>query len=124
MMTELYSRIQEVSRLASAIHEELETQLTRLGFQAGTVAISPPSDAAYRLEADPASGEAALIGEWRDEGGRKIGNLVFHADGSFFVEHDVVRNHPSKPAVFVEAVTAWGRGDVIKSEPRFLEWTS
>lgn len=124
MMTELSSRVQEFSRLAAAIHEELESQLARLGFQTGSVPIQAPSDAAYRLEPDPASGEAALIGEWRDEGGRKSGNLVFHADGSFFVEHDVLRNHPFKPAVFVEALTAWGRGDVIKSEPRFLEWPS
>ena len=82
--------------------------------------ISDPLVAKYRLERDTASGEDSLLGEWRDQRGQKLGNLVFHADGSFFVEHDVIRNHPKRPGWFVEAVNAWGRGDDIRAEPRLM----
>ena len=76
--------------------------------------------AAYRLERDPACGEHSLIGEWRDFQGQKLGGLVFHEDGSFFVEYDVIRTHPRDDRWFVEAVNAWGRGTDIRAEPRLL----
>jgi hypothetical protein len=60
------------------------------------------------------------VGEWRDRKGQKQGNLVFHADGSFFVEYDVVRAHPRDARWFVEAVNAWGQGTDIRAEARLL----
>ncbi len=49
--------------------------------------------------------------------------MLFHADGSFFAEYDVIRDHPGDPRWFVEAVNAWGRGSDIRSEPRLLPKT-
>lgn len=117
---QLQARLSEVAPLAQALCHALQAQVDRLGFAPGEVRISGPLDASYRLERDTVSGEYSLLGEWRDLEGQKIGNLVFHADGSFFVEHDVVRNHPGRPGCFVEAVNAWGRGDDIRAEPRLM----
>lgn len=114
------ARLAEAAPLAQAIRVALQGQVQRLGFPPGGVEIPDPLAALYRLERDPASGEYSLLGEWRDPRGQKLGGLVFHADGSFFVEYDIIRTHPTRPGWFVEAVNAWGRGDDIRAEPRLM----
>jgi hypothetical protein len=57
---------------------------------------------------------------WRRAQGLKCGELLFHADGSFFAEYDVIHVHARQPRWFVEVVTAWGRGSTLKSEARLL----
>jgi hypothetical protein len=122
--SELDERIEQLSPLVAAVCRTLQDEVHKMGFEEGDVAIGELADAAFWLDTDPASGEPSLIGEWRDDKGMKVGGMAFHADGSFFAEHDVVRTHPSKPRFFVEAVTAWGRDDTIKSEPRLLPMVS
>lgn len=114
------AQLDSVTLLAQAICSTLNEEVTKLGFPQGKVLIAAHTDAEYRLDRDPASGEDSLVGVWRNADGYKCGELLFHADGTFFAEYDVVRVHPRKPRWFVEAVTAWGRGDTIKSEPRLL----
>jgi hypothetical protein len=117
-------RAAEFAPLAQAVCEALRSQVERLGFAPGSVPIADPGAADYRLDKDPASGADSLIGTWRDARGQKVGGLVFHADGSFFVEYDVVRPHPTRPSWFVEAAQAWGRGGDIRAEPRLLPMPS
>lgn len=69
---------------------------------------------------DPANGLPGLQGSWRNSRQETIGQVLFNTDGSFFAEFDLCVPHPGKPAWFVEAVTAWGRDDQIKSEIRLL----
>lgn len=117
------ARLAEVAPLALAIRDALQEQVERLGFPPDApdaIVIDDPLAASYRLERDPASGEYSLLGEWRDQRGQKLGSLVFHADGTFFVEYDVIRRHPRRPGWFVEAVNAWGRGEEIRAEPRLM----
>jgi hypothetical protein len=116
----LQARIESVSLLAEAICGTLEQELRKLGFAPGSFTVAPHTEAEYRLERDPASGQNSLVGVWRNAEGFKCGELLFHADGSFFAEYDVIHVHPHKPRWFVEAVTAWGRGDTLKSEARLL----
>lgn len=122
--SELDVRIEQLTPLVAAVCRTLQDEVHKLGFEDGDVTISELGDAAFWLDMDPASGEPSLIGEWRDDKGMKLGGMAFHSDGSFFAEHDVIRTHPSKPRYFVEAVTAWGRNDTIKSEPRLLPMVS
>lgn len=117
-------RVEQITPLLSAVCGRLRDEVQLLGFADGDVSIGEYGEALFRLERDPASGEHSLIGEWRDDRGTKLGVMAFHADGSFFAEHDVIRTHPSRPSWFVEAVTAWGRGQDIKSEPRLLPMVS
>lgn len=74
----------------------------------------------WRLSRDPASGQYALIGLWQNAAGYRCGSLAFHADGSYFVEQDLLKPHPNKPAWFVEALTVWGKNDQMVSEPRLI----
>ncbi|WP_295430888.1 hypothetical protein [uncultured Thiodictyon sp.] len=114
------ARYDQIAPLARQIRAALRAEIDRLGFDLGSVPIGDPSAADYRLDRDPASGQHRLIGEWRDFQGQPQGKLVFHPDGSFYVEHDVIRTHPQDARWFVEAVHAWGRGADIRAEPRLL----
>jgi hypothetical protein len=120
MLDPVARRYAEIESVALEAEQRFRADLDRLGFAAGEIALQSVSDAVYTLERDPASGDYALIGRWCDQRGTRTGSLAFHADGSFFVEQDVVRPHPSRPKWFVEALTAWGKGTVIHSEPKLL----
>ena len=124
MSDDLSSRMSELSPLVFAVCRALQDEVRKLGIGPEQLQLQGADQASFRLERDPASGEHSLIGEWRDPRGQKLGSLAFHADGSFFAEQDVVRSHPAKPRWLVEAVTAWGRGDQIKAEPRLLPMAS
>jgi len=113
-------RFCKIEPLVDEIHGRLCGVVAALGFPVGQVELLKPGDAAYRLERDPYNSEFSLVGEWRDPQGMKLGNLLFHADGSFFVEQDIVKPHPCKRGWYVEAVNAWGRGDEIRAEPRLM----
>jgi hypothetical protein len=116
----LQAQLNAVSLLARAICSTLDNEIAKLGFPQGKVVIAAHTEAEYRLDRDPASGQDSLVGVWRNAQGHKCGELLFHADGSFFAEYDVIKVHPRKPRWFVEAVTAWGRGSLIRAEPRLL----
>jgi hypothetical protein len=113
-------RYHKIEQLADRIFECLCEEALKLGFANEELGFKHPQEASFRLERDPASCEYSLVGDWLSEQGMKLGTLLFHADGSFFVEQDVVRPHPKRSGFFVEAVNAWGRGDEIKAEARLL----
>ena len=114
---ELYK--QQVREIAETVCKALQDESDKMGFPESH--IDPDINRAeFSLSRDPASGEDSLVGIWRDPKGRKQGEILFHADGSFFAEYDVIGQHPKKKQWFVEAVTAWGRENTIKSEPKLL----
>ena len=114
------NRYAEIKSLAESIGQRFEQEVMKLGFEAQEVELMSPAEAHYYLEFDPGSGTSSLKGDWIDNHGMKQGSLVFHADGSFFVEQDVVKAHPKKKNWFVEAVNAWGRDSDIRAEARLL----
>lgn len=109
-----------ISRHSQVEHvcEALRKQAVKHGFQQAAQEIDG-GRLVYDVIYDP-SGSESLRGIWRGDDGWKRGQLLFHADGSFFAEYDVVRAHPEDPRWFVEAVEAWGRDEVIKSDLRLL----
>jgi hypothetical protein len=46
--------------------------------------------------------------------------LTFNCDGSFFAEYDLFCPHPRDVRWFVEMATAWGSGDVLRSEAKLI----
>ena len=119
MMPDIRARYEEVKDLGFEVCEHLLKEMDKLGLKRDM--INPRLErAAFELSRDPASGEYTLIGVWRNKDGHKQGQILFHADGSFFAEYDVVCEHPNKQQWFVEAVTAWGNNGLIKSESRLM----
>lgn len=70
---------------------------------------------------DPFDGRMSLRGDWRDQRGYSKGSIIFYPDGNFYAEYDVIKPHPLKKQFFIEAMTAWGKGDEIKTEARLME---
>ncbi|MEW8522677.1 MAG: hypothetical protein AB2552_06445 [Candidatus Thiodiazotropha endolucinida] len=120
MSEDLSIRLAKIRDLSREIFQRMCGEVDKLGFAADEVALKSPEQAVYRLERDPASCEYSLVGDWLDVRGFKFGTLLFHADGTFFVEQDIVRQHPQKEKWFVEAVNAWGRHEKIKVEARLI----
>lgn len=119
MTPDIRTRYEQVKPIGTQVCDRLKAEVTKLGLSADL--INPRMErASYELSRDASNGDYSLVGVWRDKHGNKQGEILFHANGSFFAEYDVICEHPKKPHWFVEAVTAWGVGENIKSEPRLL----
>ncbi|TAK62401.1 hypothetical protein [Methylobacter sp.] len=108
--------------LGTSICHRLTEEINELGFTEADIRHYPRyDDADFVLIKDPYSGEQNLACYWYDEAKRqRIGRLQFNSDGTFYAEYDVVKPHPTKTRRFVEGVTAWGKAEQIKSEPKLL----
>jgi hypothetical protein len=107
--------------LGEAVCARLIGEMHGLGFLPEQIVIKPVyGEARFETRRDPFSGEDSLCACWHDANGHRIGEMKFHADGTFFAEYDVVLPHPRDPRWFVEGVVAWGRDGVIKSEAKLL----
>ena len=120
MDTLVEQRLDSVKPLLDELARLFQQQLDKIGFEPAQVNLQSPEQASYKLQTDPSNGEQALVGDWLDDRGFKKGGLIFHADGSFYVEQDVAHAHPLRKAWFVEALNAWGKADLIKVEARLL----
>lgn len=117
----LQQRWEQVRTLGVDICIALSREVEKTGLSAEkALATAPWERARFELQRDPASGLSSLVGTWKNAGGQRVGSIIFHCDGSFFAEYDVVEQHPKKSNWFIEAVSAWGKGDVIKSEARLI----
>ncbi|MDR3394052.1 MAG: hypothetical protein P4L70_03535 [Parasulfuritortus sp.] len=75
---------------------------------------------AFTQVTDPANGQPGYEGIWRNSLNERVGKLIVNSDSSYFAEYDLCVRHPGKPEWFIEAVTAWGRGEQMRAEPRLL----
>lgn len=122
-MSELEEKLGSLRELGEQVCLSLYDECQKLGLDDSKIPDIRFDAASFDLQKDPYSGENSLRGDWLNERKSRLGSILFHADGSFFAEYDVIHPHPSKPQWFVEAVTAWGRDGVIKSEARLLPIT-
>lgn len=104
-------------QICAAIQEEIKNT----GFIEDDINGIPEFDQAdFSLKKDPFTAQENLTGYWYDERKRRIGNIQFLSDGSFYAEYDVVKPHPTKKQWFVEAIIAWGKEGLIKTEAKLL----
>lgn len=117
----LQQRWEEVRELGMDICSAMSKEVEKLGLPSEKVSLTAPWErACFELQTDPASGQASLVGTWKNANSQRVGTIIFHCDGSFFAEYDVVEAHPTKKSWFIEAVSAWGRDQLIKSEARLI----
>lgn len=69
---------------------------------------------------DPGNQLPGYEGVWRNARNDRCGTLTFNSDGSFFAEYDLFCPHPRDVRWFVEMATAWGRGEVLRSEAKLI----
>jgi len=113
------ARVLETRSICEAAVAAMRRTLTAIGL-ADEVSPMQIDAAEFTVTLDPSDGSQSLLGVWKDDRGYLIGNIVIHADNSFFAEYGMAVPHPKKSGWFIDAVTAWGRDDVVKSEPRLL----
>ncbi|MES9970715.1 MAG: hypothetical protein ABW092_11835 [Candidatus Thiodiazotropha sp.] len=113
-------RYYKIRALANQVIDRLHEELFKLGFVEHDLPLKKPIEANYRLERDRSSSEYNLIGEWQDEKGATFGQLLFHADGSFLVEQDILLPHPTRQGCLVKAAKAWGNADSIDAEVKLF----
>ena len=116
----LQERWEQVRSQGESICSALAFEVEKIGLGEKALVIAPWERARFEIQRDPASGQTSLVGTWRDTNGQRVGSIIFHYDGSFFAEYDVVEQHPRERRWFVEAVNAWGKNNSIKAEPRLL----
>jgi hypothetical protein len=116
----LQVRIGQLRPLGEQVCAALETEYRKLGFTSEQDLGVKFDALVFALKRDPFSQQDSVEGTWLDQQRQRLGTLIFHADGTFFAEYDVVKPHPSKSRWFVEAVTAWGQGSEVKCEARLL----
>ncbi|BBL72063.1 hypothetical protein [Methylogaea oryzae] len=102
------------------ITQSLALEIHKLGFLPGDLFMPVSAMTGVDSVTDPYTGAGNRRIELRDGAGKKMGQIQFNSDDSFFAEFDVVRPHPKDPRWFVEGVVAWGRGDTVKSEAKLL----
>ncbi len=98
----------------------LRLKLAETGVDNAMTMIPPPDQAFFRLEVDPFDKSETIIAVWQNKQNEKLGEIQVRNNKTFYAEFDVIRSHPTDVRWFVEAVTAWGRKDDIKSELRLL----
>lgn len=107
--------------LGDIICRHLLVEIDKLGFSKESQPLSPVyGQASFSTAKDPYSGLESLIGVWRNARGDRVGEIKVHGDGSFYAEYDLALPHPTNKRWFVEAVVAWGRDDVVKTEAKLL----
>ena len=110
----------KINKKADKIVSKCQQELLKTGFRTDQIMLKNADEALYRLEKDLVNNKYSLVGDWRDDKGLKIGSLLFHSEGNFFVEQDIIQAHPKDNRFFVEAVNAWGKPGCIKAEVRLI----
>ena len=69
---------------------------------------------------DPSNQKPGFDGLWRNARYERCGCLTINSDGSFYAEYDLFCPHPRDTRWFVEMVTAWGHGDILRCEAKMI----
>ena len=115
----LEKRCEAEADLLEEIGQALRERLAVSGFSSA-LSLIPRQFGRRELRRDPYDGSESLYGEWFSPEGRRLGNVMIHADGNVYAEFDVVKPHPTDARWFVEAVEAWGARGAIKTELKLL----
>lgn len=116
----LAQRVEAERVLGQAACAALQQELVKLGL-ADEIRVPSYEQAQFSFLRDTGSGKDSLLCDWLDAREHRCGQILIHADGSFWAEFDVIRAHPTDQRWFVDAVTAWGNSaDAVKSEPRLM----
>ena len=117
----LQQRIDAARQWGMQICQQMIAATSKLGFNDSLIPLIEFDAASFELDTDPYTQKQALKGTWYRNHQHKVGEIIFHVDGSFYAEYDVVQPHPKNKIWFVESITAWGRAGNIKTDARLLE---
>ncbi len=103
-------------RIVSALQQQAE-QYSPIG-AAPKIGLAA---AGFTRVVDPSNQLPGYEGVWRNARNERCGSITFNSDGSFYAEYDLFCAHPRDSRWFVEMVTAWGRGNEVRSEAKLIQ---
>ncbi|MBI3901942.1 MAG: hypothetical protein HY306_03225 [Nitrosomonadales bacterium] len=111
-------RIASASAHGAELIAALQEKITKLNLPGDAITIPQFEAARFTLEHDLYNGQQTLRAAFFPSQHYCIGFLLFHSDGSSFAEYHIMRPHPNRPALFIEAVEAWVRDGKIQTDTR------
>lgn len=116
----LQSYIEQKQVLGEKICMALQAEISKLGFADKGFDNLSFDQLSFNLSHDSFAKHDSLEASWLGKRNNRLGSIVFHGDGSFFAEYDVVQPHPSDKRWFIEAIEVWGNESTIKTELKLL----
>lgn len=120
MSPELLQQQAAFMAIGEDVCQALSAYLRKLGMADEALPSIELAGLKYTQQRDPYTAEITLMGEWRSPQGILYGSVSYRADGSFYVEHDVLKAHPTDRRWIIEAITAWGKAGDIRVDPRLM----
>jgi hypothetical protein len=111
-------RIASATAHGAELIAALQERIVKLDLPGEAIIIPPFEAARFTLEHDLYNGKQTLRVAFFPSQHYCIGFLLFHSDGSSFAEYHVMRQHPVRPQLFIEAVEAWVRDGKIQTDTR------
>ena len=111
-------RIASAAQQGAELISALQDKIAKLNLPGEAINIPPFEAARFTLEHDLYNGEQTLRASFFPSPSYCIGFLLFHFDGSSFAEYHVMRLHPTRPTLFIEAVEAWVREGKVQTDLR------
>lgn len=106
--------------LGNKVCDALKENIIKLGFDEDGYNTICFDQLSFNLSLDSFAKQNSLEGVWRGLRNNRLGSIIFHGDGSFYAEHDVIQPHPTDKRWFIEAIEAWGNESTIKTELKLL----
>lgn len=116
----LQAHIEQKQALGEKICNALLSEISKLGFADKGFDNISFNALSFNLIHDSFAKYDSLEAKWIGKQNNRVGSIVFHGDGSFFAEYDVVQPHPTDKRWFIEAIEAWGNESSIKTELKLL----
>jgi hypothetical protein len=118
MEAELQHRIAAATENGVALLAALREKLAQLALSGEPITIPAFETARFTLEHDLYNGQQTMMASFYASPRYRNGVLLFHCDGSCYAEYHVMRAHPARPGMFIEAVEAWVRDGKIQTDTR------
>jgi hypothetical protein len=109
----------ELKTLAGRVVSALQMEAERFA-ATGTAPRIELAAAQFTRITDPSNQQQGFEGVWRNACNERCGSLSINSDGSFYAEYDLFYPDPRDAHWIVEMVTAWGRGDAVRSEVKLI----
>jgi hypothetical protein len=123
MQDNIQAYIDDKKELGNRICHALYAEVTKLGFVNDGYDNIRFDQLSFNLSRDSFAKQNSLECTWKGLRNNRVGSIVFHGDGSFYAEYDVIQPHPSNKHWFIEAIEAWGNESTIKTELKLLPTT-
>ena len=111
-------RIASATAHGAELIAALQEKISKLNLPGESITIPSFETARFTLEHDLYNGKQTLRAAFFPSQHDCIGFLLVHSDGSTFAEYHVMRQHPTRPSLFIEAVEAWVRDGKIQTDTR------